>query len=646
MIKKVFSVIMMAFAICVATSAAVKKTNLRVLYVGGHSDMETMGIGAYDTAANDRSAAQRMAAWESYLKEYFTTVKAISGKDYHYTMSNDYDVTIIDGDPKPIEPRRTISENGRFSKLVYARYVPDNFDRPVITIAEEGETMGRRIGVKNDWYCLCLDAHAFGMNTKHDIFSGPYPVKLTMVDRPTPEGAKEYAATYGTPLPETTKMWRVQNKGYMTHKGFKVGMVSRPWGYADSPETEIISGGESAKSYDAIAIGRHANWLHWGFAASPADMTDEAKPVFANAVIYISKFAGQHVIARKLHEGISTRTTADDMKSRLRKETYDDYIEMLKKYDEQTRHVADSIKKIEAAGGKLTDMDRMYLQMAEHPQPKPTYEQFVQQAAGELFQQFGTDIEKYNKYYTDNRPYFYGTTSNYGLLLDDDAKSLGIANNDKRILDKAISLWEKGEDAEKAKRLLYRYTLLRYDNAQEFRAWYKKYEKKLFFTENGGWLWLVNDLDPATPGNDYSVLKYDEVDESQLARVTQATTTEEPVQLSAAVEDNGNGNKTLMVRAKIHPGYHIYSAVSEQDPYIVTTYDIDLNGKGKLVGELQKPTGRMLNTTGTVVYENEVVFKQKFTAGRDGSIKFTINYQACDDRSCLQPMSKTIETRY
>ena len=117
------------------------------------------------------------------------------------------------------------------------------------------------------------------------------------------------------------------------------------------------------------------------------------------------------------------------------------------------------------------------------------------------------------------------------------------------------------------------------------------------------------------------------------------------MQLSAAVEDNGNGNKTLMVRAKIHPGYHIYSAVSEQDPYIVTTYDIDLNGKGKLVGELQKPTGRMLNTTGTVVYENEVVFKQKFTAGRDGSIKFTINYQACDDRSCLQPMSKTIETR-
>ena len=72
MIKKVFSAILMALAICVTTSAAVKKTNLRVLYVGGHSDMETMGIGAYDTAAYDRSAAQRMAAWESYLKPSVT----------------------------------------------------------------------------------------------------------------------------------------------------------------------------------------------------------------------------------------------------------------------------------------------------------------------------------------------------------------------------------------------------------------------------------------------------------------------------------------------------------------------------------------------------------------------------------------------
>ena len=408
----------MAFAMCVATSAAVKKTNLKVLYVGGHSDIETFGEREYDTAANDRSVVERTAAWESYLKEYFTTVKAISGKDYHYTMSNDYDVTIIDGDPKPIEPRRMISDNGRFSKLVYARYVPDNFDRPIITIAEEGETMGRRIGVKNDWYCLCLDAHAYGMKKEHPIFKGPYPVKMTMTDRPTPEGAKEYAPLIGETMPETTSMWRVQNKGYMTNRNFKVGMVVRPWGYEDSPEAEWISGGESAKSYDAMSIGRHANWLHWGFSASPADMTDEAKPVFANAVVYISKFAGQHIIARKLNEGIATRTRATEMKYRVSKKVYDNFVESTEKYNDQVKTMADSLKNKEAAGEKLTDLDKQYLMMAEHPQPIPTYEQFLQQQAGELFAKFGTDAEAYGKYFKENTPYFYGNVGGYDLKLD------------------------------------------------------------------------------------------------------------------------------------------------------------------------------------------------------------------------------------
>ena len=635
----------MAFAMCVATSAAVKKTNLKVLYVGGHSDIETFGEREYDTAANDRSVVERTAAWESYLKEYFTTVKAISGKDYHYTMSNDYDVTIIDGDPKPIEPRRMISDNGRFSKLVYARYVPDNFDRPIITIAEEGETMGRRIGVKNDWYCLCLDAHAYGMKKEHPIFKGPYPVKMTMTDRPTPEGAKEYAPLIGETMPETTSMWRVQNKGYMTNRNFKVGMVVRPWGYEDSPEAEWISGGESAKSYDAMSIGRHANWLHWGFSASPADMTDEAKPVFANAVVYISKFAGQHIIARKLNEGIATRTRATEMKYRVSKKVYDYFVESTEKYNDQVKTMADSLKNKEAAGEKLTDLDKQYLMMAEHPQPIPTYEQFLQQQAGELFAKFGTDAEAYGKYFKENTPYFYGNVGGYDLKLDEDAKSLGIANNDKRLLDKAIKLWESGDDVEKARRLLYRYTLLRYDNAQEFRSWYRKYEKKLFFTESGGWLWLVNSQDPNTPGNDYSVLKFHEFDTSKLAKVTKATSVEEPVQLSSALESNGE-EKTLTIRMKIHPGFHIYAKVSDKDPYIENTYDISLKGNGKLAGELQKPTGRMLNTSGTVVYENEVVLKQKFTAKGYGSISFTINFQACDNHACLQPMSKTIETEY
>lgn len=36
-------------------------------------------------------------------------------------------------------------------------------------------------------------------------------------------------------------------------------------GFEDSPEAEVISSGVCAKSLDAVAIGRHGNFFHWGF---------------------------------------------------------------------------------------------------------------------------------------------------------------------------------------------------------------------------------------------------------------------------------------------------------------------------------------------------------------------------------------------
>lgn len=639
--KRILSMMVLALLACVATVAAVKKTNLKVLYVGGHSDMETFGASSYDKEANAKSVEGRTAAWKSFLETYFTTVKVVQGANYNYKMSYDYDVTIIDGDPKPLEPRRTVTQNGRFDKIVYAKYFPENFDRPVITIADESETVGRRIGVKNDWYCLCLLGHAYNMNTKSAIFKGPYKVKLTTVNRPTPEGAKEYAQMCQQKLSETIPMWKVQKKDYSNAKGYKIGMVTREWGYLDSPDTEVLSGGESGKSYDAIAIGRHANWLHWGFSASPADMTEEAKPVFLNAVIYISKFKGHHIIARKLNEGIATRTTVDERKYLVSKENYEAYKNMLEKSNKTMKLYADSLKKVEAAGKKLTEEDKMYMQIGNNPQPIPSYIDYVKGRAGELYEKFGTDVDKYVKYYEENRPYFYGSLNDYDVKVDEDAKSLGIANNKKQILDQAISLWENNQDVEKAKRILYHYTLLRYDNAKEWRLWFNKYKNKLFFTESGGWLWLVNDLDPKTPGNDYSVLKFNDIDESSLAPMKDKATQEDPVAISTASVKNDNEGE-LIIRMKIYPGFHIYNKVSDQDPYIETKYEFQTEGDVKLVGELQKPAGTLLAGSKSIVFEGEKVLRQKFT-GKRGTITLTITYQACDAHACLMPKTKTIK---
>lgn len=640
--KRFLSMMALALLACIATMAAtVKKTNLKVLYVGGHSDIETFGNNNYDKAENAKSIVARTAAWKSFLETYFTTVKVVKGEDYSYKMSYDYDVTIIDGDPKPLEPRRMVYQNGKFAKMIYGKYFPEDFDRPVITIADESETTGRRLGVKNDWYCLCLLGHAYNMNTKNAIFKGPYKVKLTWVDRPTPTGAKEYAEITHEKLPATLPMWKVQNKDYNNTKGYKIGMVTREWGYLDSPDTEIISGGESAKSYGAISIGRHANFLHWGFSASPTDMTEEAKPVFLNAVVYISKFAGHRIIARKLNEGISTRTSVDERKYALSKENYEAYKNLIAQSNQAMKQMADSLKKVEAAGGKLSDTEKLYIQMGDNPQPVPSYIDYVKDRAGDLYEKFGTNSDEYVKYYTDNRPYFYGNFNNYDVKLDEDAKSLGIANNDKRILAKAISMWENDQDVEKAKRILYRYTLLRYDNAKQWRQWYNKYQSKLFFTESGGWLWLVNDLAPKTPGNDYSILKFNEINEK--APMAEKASKEDPVAFSTSTIKESNGGE-IIIRMKIYPDYHIYSVVSDQDPYIETKYEFQTEGDIKLDGDLQKPAGKLLAGSKSVIYEGEQVLRQKFT-GKNGSITLNITYQACDSHACLMPKTKTLKIK-
>ena len=473
------------------------------------------------------------------------------------------------------------------------------------------------------------------MRTNHPIFKGPYKVKMTLVDRPTPDGAKEFAPLVNEVLPETTKMWRVNTKGYATDPGFLIGMVSRPWGVEDSPEAEWISSGNCQKSIDAMALGRHGSFFHWGFAGAPMDMTEEAKPLLANAIVYISKFAGQHLIARKLYEGISTRIEAKENANRVTKKVWETYKASLESFNNQMGHYADSIKAVHKAGGKLGEQEKMYLQW--QPQPIPTHKEFLKEMAGPLYKQFGDDEAAYARYYEENTPYFYGSFGSYGLMLDEDAKSLGIPNNDKRLLEKAISLWESGKDVEKGKRLLNRYTLLRYDNPQQYKAWLNKYGDKLFFTESGGWLWLVNSQEKNVEGNDYSVLKYHEAPKQKTPEIREATNRDNPVLVSGIVNDLPNGDKELVIRMKMHPGFHVYGYVSEQDPYIATTFDIQTEGNYEKVGDLQLPAFRALGTTGTTIYEGDVLFRQRIKGSGKGKVMCTVNYQTCDEHACLPP---------
>ena len=645
------------FLLAVMLSAnAIKKSNVSVLYVGGSSDIETFGAD-YDSIANVKSTIARKAAFKKLLTKYFKTVKCIDASEYTPEMSDKYDVTVMDGKPKALKPKVMLRDkNGKVIKYNRATYLPWDFDRPMLTIADASEEVTRLNGTKNDWYCLCLDADAHHTKLDHPIFNGPWKVNIRQTLKPTPASAKDFQFEFDEKIPDSLLMWTVQTKGYGNSKGFRVGMVSRDNGYLDSPEAEFISSGACAKSPEAVAIGRHGNFLHWGFSASPIYMTEAGKVAFVNAIVYISKFAGQTPIARKYDDVIITRhALVSSLKHTLSYEGYEDNKRLLTDFNKTMQHIRDSLAEVKKNGGKIGQTEEMYLNMPL--QEIPTMEQFFKDRGKKYYDVFGVDPEAISNYFKRNYNYLYPEQESYTFVVDDDAKYFGFANNDKRLLDAAISAWEQGKDIERAKRVLKRYTLCRFDNVKDWRNWYDKWNSKMFFTESGGWLFLINSRDKDVVGNDYQVLFAEKDAEIQAILAAenggnqtsnlkpQTSNLQEPTKQNPVVLDcHLSANKEVIIDMNIYPDYHIYANVDDADPYIVTKVEITPSKGWEKDGVLRTPSVTALNAgSKTTVYTGKGQFVQKLKGSGKGTVKVSVEYQCCDNTVCLPPQTKEFE---
>lgn len=93
--------------------AGSEKIGLKILYVGGTSDLETF-VTKVDSLVLQQSVAERMASFENMYGTYFETVKVVNAKDYMPEMSDHYDVTIFDGKPRELIPAQVVrNEQGR-----------------------------------------------------------------------------------------------------------------------------------------------------------------------------------------------------------------------------------------------------------------------------------------------------------------------------------------------------------------------------------------------------------------------------------------------------------------------------------------------------------------------------------------------------
>lgn len=487
----------------VCLSQSIQKQNIKVLYVGFDPTMpipdslkDNMRItGAASPERFTREYKTRMPAFKSYLEMYFTTVKTVDVRQYDMQMSAGYDVTIFDEVIKPWKQRVYERKEGR---TIYepARYLSEDFDRAAIFIGHVAPTMGESVGSKLDWHCLCLDADAHNIVSGHPIFNQPFKVRLTFSKKTTPKNYFLFPS--GKDLQDKMPMWRVQKEGYKDENGYRVGLVSRRAGFTDSPDAEYIAGGVNTKDAGAVAIGRHGNFFLWGFSGSPDYMTDEAKLVFANAVVYMKSFNGQKPIARKYKPTIAVRDEViDDILYRISKEAFDHYL----KYEEENNkqmalHIA-TLQKKKDDGGAMSEMELAILKNNTTPVEPSTWPKYFRMMASSFFkEEYVENPDALKAFLQNNREYMH-TDGQYAIKIDEDAKELGISNRDIKLLYKAVEILQKGEQAEMAKRILSRYTKEKFETANEWKQWLDTNKKKLFFTDSGGYIWLVNNTTKA-----------------------------------------------------------------------------------------------------------------------------------------------------
>ncbi|MFT4842064.1 MAG: hypothetical protein ACI8UD_003215 [Planctomycetota bacterium] len=479
------------------------------------------------------------------------------------------------------------------------------------------------------------------MRMQHDLFQTPNQVTLTIAPQPTPAAYKNVVAD------ETMPMWRVQTEGYKDGSKQLIGLVSRDRGFLDSPDTEWISSGVNSKNPNAVAIGRHGNFLLWGFAASPTYLTEEAKLVFINAVHYIQRFDHQAPIARK-RNGTSLRAS---VRSAIDSLSENSYARRLVRHNEfvaedQERH--EKVRVRIAAGEQVSKSER---QMLDRPAPKPPgrFDSARRYFTAEQWQSVAGDEVAIRKELLKRLP-FMRPHGWYEMVVDEDLVKLGVGNNDITMLDKAIATWAAGDDKLVMRDVLMRYTDQSFATVSEWQNWLASNRSRLFYTEAGGFKWLLNTLADAPSAASKRPLlgaiaskAARPIRKAALAAPVKAPSAANPLVASMRIDALAAGGHVVVIDVSIFTGWHAYDAVTEGSPYIVLQSSLDLPAGVKQVGAWQRPEGVAYAADPNVtVFEGQVSFRCKLsgcTSETLSEVGCELSFQVCNENMCQRPTS-------
>ena len=265
---------------------------------------------------------------------------------------------------------------------------------------------------------------------EHEVYSKPYKVEPQPETRKTPGNYRRFPD--GDKLPDTMKVWLVQN----TDKSAG-SVVSRSYGFTDSPDAEIIAlGFNTGKEYGAVGIGRHGNFLQWGYWAPPSQMTEAGKNLFLNCICYIHKFDNKPPLIRRESSQRMNAIRLAALIDRIKDESF-----------------------------------------------------FSRTFPADLKKKYEGNPDGLVRYYRNEFEFIYRDRV---FLIDNELKSLGFESNRKiETLEKLIALFNDDTKADTAKLLLKRYTNESFQTPQQWQSWFDDNKDRIFFTDFGGYKFLV-----------------------------------------------------------------------------------------------------------------------------------------------------------
>jgi hypothetical protein len=125
----------------------------------------------------------------------------------------------------------------------------------------------------------------------------------------------------------------------------------------------------------------------------------------------------------------------------------------------------------------------------------------------------------------------------------------------------------------------------------------------------------------------------------------------DPVTINAVlIKETATGKMAVVIKALIAPGWHLYSFVPSDKPYITTECLMKLPPGITAVGGWEKTRPLVSGTDrGVLIWEREVIFVQRLKSEKKdtkGIIQTGLSYQTCDLRQCLPPTEKSFDLEF